>query len=116
MDDHIKDFLVFPACLGVNHSFLHNWLYSPSLKKIMEKFMPAQWSFQDAKNKFSEVVKAASTGQPQVVVEQGVPTVVVISKSLYEYYKSSSPDKPSFKEMLLSIPKNDDDSLFSEDR
>lgn len=79
--------------------------------------MPAQWTFQDAKNKFSEVVKAASAGQPQVVEEQGVPAVVVISNELYEYYKkTSSSVKPSFKEMLLSIPKNDDDSLFSEDR
>lgn len=49
--------------------------------------MPAQWTFQDAKNKFSEVVKAASAGQPQVVEEQGVPAVVVISNELYEYYK-----------------------------
>lgn len=76
--------------------------------------MPAQWSFQDAKNKFSEVVKAASTGQPQVVVENGVPSVVVISNEMYEHYKNSTTIKPSFKEMLLSIPKNDDDSLFSD--
>lgn len=76
--------------------------------------MPVEWSFQEAKNKFNEVVKAAGAGQPQIVVEQGMPTVVVISSELYEYYQNSNSAKPTFREMLLAIPKNDDESLFSE--
>lgn len=72
--------------------------------------MYAEWSFQEAKNKFNEVMKAACTGEPQFIIEQGKPIVVVISFEQYEYFQNLDSVKPAFKEMLLAIPQNGDES------
>ncbi len=47
------------------------------------------WQLQDAKNRFSEVVKKAINSGPQVVTKRGVETVVVISVN--EYRKLTKP-------------------------
>ena len=47
--------------------------------------MRAQWTLQDAKNKFSEVVNAACAGTPQVVTKRGQPAVVVLSTASYNH-------------------------------
>ena len=44
----------------------------------------AEWSLQDAKNRFSAVVNAAPAGEPQRVIRRGVPAVVVLSVEDYE--------------------------------
>ena len=41
--------------------------------------MRAQWTLQDAKNKFSELVNAACAGTPQIVTRRGQPTMVILS-------------------------------------
>lgn len=67
--------------------------------------MPAQWTLQDAKNKFSEVVNAACAGAPQVVTRRGKATVVVLSVRDYEtFLERSKAPVPSFAEFLLSMP------------
>ena len=66
--------------------------------------MHSQWTLQDAKNKFSEMVSAACAGQPQVVTKRGKPSVVVLSMSEYEkgLERSKSPVL-RFTEFLLSL-------------
>lgn len=47
------------------------------------------WQLQDAKNRFSEVVKKALANGPQIVTKRGVETVVVLS--VKEYRKLKQP-------------------------
>jgi prevent-host-death family protein len=67
----------------------------------------AEWSLQDAKNKFSAVVEAASKGAPQTVTKRGKPTVVVLSIRDYERLSRPRPPKRTFIEHLFAMPKDD---------
>ena len=42
------------------------------------------WQLQDAKNRFSAVVEAALTGEPQEVTRRGKPVVVVVAFEEYQ--------------------------------
>lgn len=65
------------------------------------------WSVQDAKNQFSAVVEAARH-TPQTVTKHGKPAVVIIDADDYERLRKLEKAKaPSFKDMLLAIPKDD---------
>jgi len=65
------------------------------------------WSVQDAKNRFSEVVEAARR-QPQTVTKHGKPAVVVVAVDEYERLRKLQQLKaPSFADMLLAIPRGD---------
>lgn len=65
------------------------------------------WSVQDAKNRFSEVVKAARR-QPQTVTKHGKPAVVVVAAEEYERLRKLEQLKAqSFTEMLLAMPQGD---------
>lgn len=67
--------------------------------------MHSQWTLQDAKNKFSEVVNAACAGAPQVVTKRGKPTAVVLSMHDYEIFlERIRAPVPQFTEFLLSMP------------
>jgi len=69
---------------------------------------PTTWSLQDAKNRFSAVVEAASHGKPQVVTKHGKPTVVVIAAAEYERLRHLERLKaPSFTDHLLAMPTDD---------
>jgi prevent-host-death family protein len=81
----------------------HHYLLSSYLAR-METMGGGQWSLQDAKNHFSEVVEAASQGTPQTVTKRGKPTVVVLSVTDYERLNGKSKDRPSFAEHLLAFP------------
>ena len=65
----------------------------------------AEWVLQDAKNKFSAVVKAALSGVPQRVTRRGKPAVVVLAVDEYERLilleKATAPTLPN---LLLSMP------------
>jgi prevent-host-death family protein len=67
----------------------------------------AEWSLQDAKNKFSAVVAAASKGTPQTVTKRGMPAVVVLSIKDYERLCRPLPPKRTFIEHLFAMPKDD---------
>jgi prevent-host-death family protein len=43
-----------------------------------------RWQLQDAKARFSELVKRANTEGPQHVSVRGQPSVVVVSATMYE--------------------------------
>ena len=45
------------------------------------------WQLQDAKNRFSEVVKKALANGPQIVTKRGVETVIVLSVKEYRKLK-----------------------------
>ncbi len=69
----------------------------------------AEWSLQDAKNRFSAVVDAALAGEPQRVTRRGQPAVVVIAVEAYERLRQGETDNtPTFVEHLLAIPKGGD--------
>lgn len=73
------------------------------------------WSLQDAKNRFSAVVKAALNGQPQWVTRRGKPVGVVLSVEDYERLKLiEKASAPSFAKLLLEIPQDDQEFAHSE--
>ncbi len=72
-----------------------------------------EWSLQDAKNRFSAVVNAALSGEPQTVTRRGSPAVVVLA--VEEYQRLCQAEKvgaPNFIEHLLAIPKGGPEDLL----
>jgi prevent-host-death family protein len=62
-------------------------------------------TLQDAKNRFSAVVEAAMSGQPQEVTRRGKPAVVVVSaKEYHRLLKEACANRESFAEHLLAFP------------
>jgi prevent-host-death family protein len=55
------------------------------------------WRLADAKNRFSEVVNRALTGDPQVVLRRRDAVVVVARR----YYEKLTGKRMSFKQFLL---------------
>ena len=71
------------------------------------------WQLQDAKNRFSALVEAALSGEPQEVTRRGKPAVVVFSYDEYQRLQNERDEKtPSFRDLLLAIPKGSDDDGF----
>jgi antitoxin Phd len=67
------------------------------------------WSVQDAKNRFSEVVEAARR-EPQTVTKHGKPAVVVLAPEEYERLRRLQRLKaPSFADLLLAMPTGGED-------
>ena len=59
------------------------------------------WQLQEAKGKFSEVVKRALSDGPQGITVRGEPVAVVISRA--EYARLTNP-KPRFVEFMRGSP------------
>ena len=59
------------------------------------------WQLQEAKGKFSEVVKRALSDGPQGITLRGEPVAVVISRA--EYARLTKP-KPGFVQFMRSSP------------
>jgi antitoxin Phd len=59
------------------------------------------WQLQEAKGKFSEVVKSAQSQGPQNITLHGEPVAVLISRR--DYLKLIHP-KPSLVELLRASP------------
>ncbi len=65
------------------------------------------WSVQDAKNRFSEVVEAARR-QPQTVTKHGIPAVVMMAADEYQRLcRLERLTAPDFAEHLLAMPADD---------
>jgi prevent-host-death family protein len=60
-----------------------------------------RWQLQEAKQRFSELVRHARSHGPQVVTRHGEEVAVVVS---IEEYRRLVADLPSFKELLLAAP------------
>ena len=61
----------------------------------------ATWQLQQAKGKFSEVVKRALSEGPQGITVRGEPVAVLISRA--EYARLTHP-KPGFVEFMRGSP------------
>lgn len=59
------------------------------------------WQLQEAKQKFSELVRRAQEDGPQTVTRHGEEVVVVVPA---EEYRRLSGKKQDFKEFLMSAP------------
>jgi prevent-host-death family protein len=59
------------------------------------------WQLQEAKQKFSELVRRTLEEGPQVVTKHGEEVVVVVPA---EEYRRTREKKPDFKEFLLNGP------------
>jgi prevent-host-death family protein len=59
------------------------------------------WQVQEAKQRFSELVRRAEEDGPQTVTRHGKDVAVVIAAGKYERLARS---KPGFKEFLKSMP------------
>ena len=68
----------------------------------------SEWPLQDAKNKFSALVNAALTGEPQRVTRRGQPAVVVLAAEEYERLcQLEKANAPTLGALLLEIPQDD---------
>lgn len=70
--------------------------------------MAKSWALQDAKARFSEVVRRANVDGPQVVTYRGVEKAVVISA---DEFRRLHPDRRSFVDALLEGPTLDDGTV-----
>ncbi len=60
-----------------------------------------RWQLQEAKQRFSELVRHARADGPQVVTKHGEEVAVVVS---IEDYRRLTDELPSFKEFLRAAP------------
>jgi prevent-host-death family protein len=60
-----------------------------------------RWQLQDAKQRFSDLVRRARREGPQVVTRHGEEVAVVVS---IEEYRRLTSDKPPFKQFLQAAP------------
>ena len=60
-----------------------------------------RWQLQEAKQRFSELVRHARANGPQVVTKHGEEVAVVVG---IEEYRRLTEELPSFKEFLLAAP------------
>jgi antitoxin Phd len=63
----------------------------------------AQWQLQDAKARFSELVRAARESGPQTVTVRGEPAVVVLSQRQYRALRARA-SQTSFTTLMRSSP------------
>ena len=91
-------------------------MQASNTQKITDKQLP-QWQLQEAKNRFSAVVKAAASGPAQVVTVHGVPAAVVMSPEAYERLVAVAAPAQSLSQ-ALRCPELDaaDDALFERNR
>ncbi|MBB5077688.1 type II toxin-antitoxin system Phd/YefM family antitoxin [Nonomuraea sp. NPDC050547] len=61
----------------------------------------SSWQLQEAKQRFSEVVRRAHDEGPQIVTRHGEDVAVIIDMAEYRRLKGGEPD---FKEFLMSGP------------
>lgn len=57
------------------------------------------WQVQGAKQRFSEMLRAAETGEPQFITKHGEPVAVVID---IEQFRRSREQRPSLAKTLLA--------------
>lgn len=71
-----------------------------------------RWQLQEAKNKFSQVVRQAQQGKPQYITVHGKPTAVIVS---IEDYQKLNRLQTSLSEALM-LPLLEDELDLSRDR
>jgi prevent-host-death family protein len=66
----------------------------------------SRWQVQEAKQKFSEVLRAAEAGEPQIVTRHGAEVAVIIDVSEYRHLRGET---ASLMDYLIAGPHLDDD-------
>ena len=66
--------------------------------------MTKHWALQDAKARFSELVRA-SAKEPQHISVRGEPTAVLLSEEEYRRLCEKQPAKKSFADVWNAAPK-----------
>ena len=71
----------------------------------------SQWSLQDAKNKFSQVVEQARNDEPQIITRRGEKAAVVLSYQAYlsllhPHRSIVRPDEPI--DVVLDVQRDQD--------
>ena len=69
---------------------------------------PDRWQIQDAKQRFSEMIRAVTSEGPQVITRHGEDVAVVVD--IAEYRRLTRPDV-DLTGILLGGPKLDDDAV-----
>ncbi|MFT5115600.1 MAG: antitoxin Phd [Parasphingorhabdus sp.] len=72
------------------------------------------WQLQEAKNKFSQVVKLAREDGPQIITVHGQPSVVVLA--ITDYERLNNVRDESLAEFLSQSPLSEADSGLVLDR
>lgn len=61
----------------------------------------SQWPLQDAKQRFSELIRSVRSNGPQFVTRHGRPVAVVLD---FDEYRQLKGDAPDFKTFLRAAP------------
>ena len=73
--------------------------------------MHSEWQLQEAKNKLSQLIKEAASGEAQVVTVHGKPTAVVVSAE--SYARLTRPRRGKLSAALLQPDLAGEDMDFS---
>ena len=68
-----------------------------------------RWQVQEAKQRFSEVLRAAEAGEPQIVTKHGEEVAVVIDIAEYRRLRG---EPVSFMQYLRAEPSADEDFVI----
>lgn len=71
------------------------------------------WQLQQAKSKFSELVRRTLEEGPQTITRHGRDAVVMVSGE--EYRRLTGERKPDFKEFLMSAPNTPELEIYRDD-
>jgi prevent-host-death family protein len=74
----------------------------------MAEPIPPHWQLQEAKQRFSEVIRAVERDGPQIITRHGEDVAVIITVA--SWHKLTTPTA-DLKELLLGSPPFDDDSI-----
>ena len=74
-----------------------------------------RWQVQEAKQRFSEVLRAAATGEPQIVTRHGEEIAVVMDMAEYRRLRGEG-ERMSFLEFLMKRPEVGLDADFEIER
>jgi prevent-host-death family protein len=74
----------------------------------MAEPIPQHWQLQEAKQRFSEVIRAVEREGPQIITRHGEDVAVIID--IAEWHKLTTP-AADLKELLLRAPALDDEAI-----
>jgi prevent-host-death family protein len=75
--------------------------------------IPNEWQLQEAKNKLSQLIKAANQGVPQYITVHGKSAAVILSAQDYE--RLSRPQTKLSSTLLMPLFDDEDDDPFTRD-
>jgi prevent-host-death family protein len=74
----------------------------------MAEPVPPHWQLQEAKQRFSEVIRAVERDGPQIITRHGEDVAVIID--IAEYHRLTTP-AADLKQFLLGSPPFDEDTI-----